>query len=156
MSKEVSVFLRLDLQLDGESLSVIDAVILKTVHDPWPEDSRDFGAAVKLARQRLGLSQPKFAKRLGVTKMTVRNLENGHNPPSAKTRALIVEFLTEQGQFPIGTKRDRQNTADAIDAAISTLRAQAVGLPKPTKSPPTIDAKAPSQSPATDGKKEEP
>jgi DNA-binding transcriptional regulator YiaG len=56
---------------------------------------------IRSLRERLELSQVKFAQRLGVSFQTVNGWENGHHQPSRIAMKLIkeeVESLGEQGE----------------------------------------------------------
>jgi DNA-binding XRE family transcriptional regulator len=126
--QRVSVLLRLDLVWSDGKIQVVSAAALGSVRDPWPQDHLEFGPAIKQARQRAGLSQAKFARQVGVTEMTLRNVENGHNPPSPQTRAAIVETLTKLGQAPADTAEGMQASADAVRTAIALLQSQVPGV----------------------------
>ena len=132
MSEErISILLRLDLTTSGGKFQVISAAVLGTAQDPWPHDPKDFGLAVKNARQRANLSQPKFSRRVGITEQTLRNLESGRNPPSNQTRTAITQFLAQIGQLPPDSAEARQASADAVRAAIEILQSQANGTQSP-------------------------
>ena len=51
--------------------------------------SADIPHLVKILRQRLGRSQTKFPKHLGISFQTVNSWENGHNRPSPIVIKLI-------------------------------------------------------------------
>jgi DNA-binding transcriptional regulator YiaG len=56
---------------------------------------------IRSLRERLELSQVKFAQRLGVSFQTVNGWENGHHQPSRIALKLIrkeVEAMGEQGE----------------------------------------------------------
>ena len=57
---------------------------------------------IRLIRQHLGLSQKKFASRLGVSFQTVNRWENGHTTPSQLALKLLKQELEEMG--PLGTE----------------------------------------------------
>ncbi|MGB3534365.1 MAG: helix-turn-helix domain-containing protein [Microcoleaceae cyanobacterium] len=56
---------------------------------------------IRSLRERLDLSQVKFAKQLGVSFQTVNGWENGHHQPSRIAMKLIrgqIEALGDQGE----------------------------------------------------------
>lgn len=58
---------------------------------------RDPADLVKSLRDLLGLSQEKFAARLGVTFSSVNRWENGHRKPSPLAMKQIEAMLIEMG-----------------------------------------------------------
>ena len=63
----------------------------KTVVEYYPV--KEYTAAeVKSIRKDLGVSQPAFAKCLGVSKKTVEKWESGHNTPSGPASRLLDLF----------------------------------------------------------------
>lgn len=50
-----------------------------------------FGQLIRERRQAAGLTQARLAKLAGVTEVTIRNIENAHNPPSEDTLRRLVE-----------------------------------------------------------------
>lgn len=142
MSDErLSVLLRLDLATSAGKLQVISAAVLGTATDPWPHDPREFGLAIKHARQRANLSQAKFARQVGITEQTLRNLESGRNPPSVQTRSALTKFLAQIGQLPPDSAESRQANAEAVQSAIEILQSQVNGAPFLTRSPRTKETK---------------
>ncbi|WP_404308230.1 helix-turn-helix domain-containing protein [Neorhodopirellula lusitana] len=61
---------------------------------------RDPAALVRSLRDLLGLSQEKFAARLGVTFSSVNRWENGHRKPSPLAMKQVEAILLEIG--PVG------------------------------------------------------
>ena len=53
---------------------------------------------IRSLRERLELSQVKFAKQLGVSFQTVNGWENGHHQPSRIAMRLIREQLEAMGE----------------------------------------------------------
>lgn len=53
---------------------------------------------IRSLRERLELSQVKFAKQLGVSFQTVNGWENGHHQPSRIAMILIREQLEAMGE----------------------------------------------------------
>lgn len=51
---------------------------------------------VKTLRKRLGLSQERFAQKLGVSTMTIRRWESGNSKPSPLAQEKLAKFLVEQ------------------------------------------------------------
>ena len=51
---------------------------------------------IKDIRQKLGLTQEEFAKKLGVTAVTISKYENGVTKPTEKKMALIEGLLNNQ------------------------------------------------------------
>lgn len=68
--------------------------------------STDTRRLVRLLRERMGLTQEKFAARLGVTFPTINRWENGHTQPSPLALRQIEALLSELGVV-----------ADELDAA---------------------------------------
>lgn len=50
-----------------------------------------FGQLVRERRQAAGLTQARLAKLAGLTEVTIRNIENAHNPPSEDTLRRLLE-----------------------------------------------------------------
>lgn len=59
--------------------------------------STDTRRLVRLLRERMGLTQEKFAARLGVTFPTINRWENGHTQPSPLALKQIEALLAELG-----------------------------------------------------------
>jgi putative transcriptional regulator len=55
------------------------------------------GVAVRTLRQRLGMTQEEFARRIQVTLSTVNRWENGHAVPSHLAWRAIEELARRQG-----------------------------------------------------------
>ena len=58
----------------------------------------DIAEKIKLLRKNLNFSQEKFAKKLGVSRITIKNWENGTTKPTIahiETLALICEVSTD-------------------------------------------------------------
>lgn len=64
-----------------------------------PEDDyirflcNDFGAFIKKERIRLGMTQKELARNLGVTRKTIRYLENKYSYPLYKNYVCLIEIL---------------------------------------------------------------
>jgi len=56
-----------------------------------------FGEKVKEARKQLGLSQEKFAAKMGVSFSTINRWEKGHFMPSYLAQAQFDTFCKENG-----------------------------------------------------------
>ena len=52
-----------------------------------------FGERLKTLRQAKGLTQEELAKRIGVTKQTISNWENGNITPALDVLITLVEFF---------------------------------------------------------------
>ena len=52
-----------------------------------------FGERLKALRQARGLTQEELAKRIGVTKQTISNWENGNITPALDVLITLVEFF---------------------------------------------------------------
>jgi len=59
--------------------------------------TKDLGRLVKMLRDQLGLSQERFAAKLGVTFSSVNRWENGHRKPSPLAMKQIESILLELG-----------------------------------------------------------
>ena len=57
----------------------------------------DTSSLIHALRQQLGLTQEKFAAKLGVTCLTVNRWENGRAKPSPMALRLIESMLREMG-----------------------------------------------------------
>ncbi|HYO46154.1 MAG TPA: helix-turn-helix domain-containing protein [Gemmatimonadota bacterium] len=55
----------------------------------------DFPNRLQVARRRLGLSQAEFGARIGVSKDTIWEWENGNHEPRAQTRATVDRLIEE-------------------------------------------------------------
>ncbi|MCH5164329.1 MAG: helix-turn-helix transcriptional regulator [Clostridiales bacterium] len=56
-----------------------------------------FGEKIKEARKQLGLSQEKFAAKMGVSFSTINRWEKGHFLPSYLAQAQFETFCKENG-----------------------------------------------------------
>ena len=56
-----------------------------------------FGEKIKFARKRMGLSQEKFAAKMGVSFSTINRWEKGHFLPSYLAQAQFDAFCRENG-----------------------------------------------------------
>lgn len=61
------------------------------------DTTKDLGRLVKSLRDQLGLSQEKFAAKLGVTFSSVNRWENGHRKPSPLAMKQIEILVIELG-----------------------------------------------------------
>ncbi len=57
----------------------------------------DYAGNVRAVRQRLGMSQEKFAAAIGVSFSTVSRWENAHNEPSHLSWRAIQELVRRHG-----------------------------------------------------------
>lgn len=68
---------------------------------PWwitQPDAIKFGRVVREARTRAGVSQRLLAAEIGVSEMTIRNIERGYCLPTNKTRDAVIAVLAAVGQ----------------------------------------------------------
>lgn len=65
---------------------------------------------IRELRQQLGLSQEKFAAKLGVSFRTVNRWENGHTAPSALALKQIEALLQQMSQSSKVTVRQQSQT----------------------------------------------
>ena len=72
---------------------VLDAIgeedIARQARDDDNEAMRDMGRFARRVRQRLGLTQVEFARRIDVPHETIRNWEQGKRGPTGAARALL-------------------------------------------------------------------
>lgn len=72
---------------------VLDATgeedIARQASDDDAEAMRDVGRFARRVRQRLGLTQIEFARRIDVSHETIRNWEQGKRGPTGAARALL-------------------------------------------------------------------
>ena len=76
------------------------------------------GDIIKLERNKLGLSQSEFSKKMGVTQQTLSNWENGNRMPDIETIieladlfGVSIDYLT--GRTKMENRVDKQN--DLLD-----------------------------------------
>lgn len=80
---------RLDAMTDEEITAAAES---DPDNPPWTEEEMArglFGRDVRLAREKTGLSQERFAAALGLPVATLRNWEQGRFNPDPAARALI-------------------------------------------------------------------
>jgi len=65
---------------------------------PSVNEQKDFAPLVRELRKRLGLTQEKFAARLGVTFPTINRWENGRVKPSPMAVQHLRDFVREMGK----------------------------------------------------------
>lgn len=89
---------------------------------------RTFGDKFRAIRERLGLTQPQFAKRLGQSTSYVSLLESNQRPPTervlANLRAAVELTAEEDAEFP-RVSEVRDPLAQLIQYAVSVLGARA-------------------------------
>lgn len=80
----------------------------------------EIGSSIKIIRDKLGLSQEDFGKRIGITRSSVSLLESGKNKPSDQTVLLICKvFDVSEVWLRTGTgEMFATENNDAIDAMI--------------------------------------
>ena len=67
----------------------------------------DIAGTIRELRKRLGLTQEKFAARLGVAFPTINRWENGHSKPSPLALKQIETLLAEAGlSWQVQTRLD--------------------------------------------------
>ena len=59
---------------------------------------QDAGSLVRATRERLGMTQERFAARLGVTFTSVNRWENGRTKPSPLALKQVEDLLREMGE----------------------------------------------------------
>jgi putative transcriptional regulator len=71
----------------------------------------DIPALVRRLRERLGLTQERFAAEVGVTFSTVNQWENGHRHPHPFLLKRLREMEAASGEGPVGrlTKKEAQD-----------------------------------------------
>ncbi len=62
------------------------------------DDKSDISQLIRILRKRLGLTQEKFAAKLGVTFPTINRWENGKAKPSPLALQKIAELLKDMGE----------------------------------------------------------
>lgn len=85
------------IEVWAAAVSVRARVVADVQPDGWPQDRNEFGAAVRRAREKAGLSRAKLAERVGVSDTTMANVEIGH-ACRASTRRAILETFTRLSQ----------------------------------------------------------
>ncbi|HOE95378.1 MAG TPA: helix-turn-helix transcriptional regulator [Candidatus Sumerlaeota bacterium] len=75
-------------------LQLYPRIVTYLGYEPWPEDRLSFGARLRLARLRLGLSRQHLAERLGISWSAYERWEDGKiTQVHARERRLLMEFL---------------------------------------------------------------
>jgi putative transcriptional regulator len=80
----------------------------------------DFSHLVQELRSRIGLTQEKFAARLGVTFPTINRWENGHARPSPLALKQIESLLREMGTQGTDLLEDYFKDAEAQPPIVPT------------------------------------
>ncbi|MGH6900028.1 MAG: helix-turn-helix domain-containing protein [Geminicoccaceae bacterium] len=62
---------------------------------------------VRAIRERLGMSQPEFAARFGISVKTLRNWEQGHRQPEGPARAYLTVIKNDPEAVMNALDRDR-------------------------------------------------
>lgn len=68
--------------------------------DGWPTGRHEFAAAVREARKAASLSQVELAEKVGVSEVTIRNIETGRTKPIPTHRQWVITALMQAGQAP--------------------------------------------------------
>lgn len=68
------------------------------VDDDWPRDRQEFAKAVLNARNLASLSQKELAAKVGVSEVTIRNIETGRTQPTRFHREWLIAALQAAGQ----------------------------------------------------------
>lgn len=71
--------------------------------DGWPTLPKEFGKAVRQAREAALLTRQMFADQAGFADSTLRNVETGRHRHTASTRRKIIEQLARLGIAPLST-----------------------------------------------------
>lgn len=79
--------------------------------------SLSFGAALKDARKRAGLSQQELAEKLGVSRNTVVNWEAGRNRPDVRAASALCRVLDVSASLLFAEGRPRTSAGVSRDAA---------------------------------------
>ncbi|MBW4684478.1 MAG: helix-turn-helix domain-containing protein [Komarekiella atlantica HA4396-MV6] len=67
----------------------------------------EIGKLIRELRQEMGLTQEKFAAKLGVTFPTINRWENGRSQPSPLAMEKVVSLLTQMSNSPKEALRAR-------------------------------------------------
>jgi DNA-binding XRE family transcriptional regulator len=76
--------------------------------DGWPTDRQEFAQAVRAARKAASLSQVELAEKVGITEMSIRNIETGRTKTNPDCRAWVIKALSNAGQ-PFPRNRNLRN-----------------------------------------------
>lgn len=68
--------------------------------DGWPAGTRDFGVAIRGAREQALLIREELAAQAGISDSTLRNIETGRHRCTLKNRAKLVSALAQLGIAP--------------------------------------------------------
>jgi transcriptional regulator with XRE-family HTH domain len=90
------------------------------------------GEAIRVAREEVGISQAELARRIGISKNAMNDIETGHTDPRASRIVAIALALDVRTDFLLGLdigyqrmKRDKQ--------VIKSLKEMAHSTPAPLK-----------------------
>src|SRR6266511_1093127 len=95
------------------------------------DDGKDYGAQMRAARERLGLTQAQVASKVGVTGTTISNWENGKSAPEAPQRVSLdaILDLADLG----GTSLGKRIQSARVRAALSqSALAKRIEFAQPT------------------------
>lgn len=80
-----------------------------------PRPYAAFGAEIRRARDRAGLSRAQLAARLGLRRQSVQKWENGHAKPSARAYVDLVKFIGLQALPPRSVSNSsREGSAENV------------------------------------------
>lgn len=84
-----------------------------------------FGARVKEAREKAKLSQAELAKRLGLTRSSVANIEAGRQHPTVERAAMIVRVVRCDPGWLLAGPTAAEPPVDAAQRIVQEMRALA-------------------------------
>lgn len=84
-----------------------------------------FGARVKHAREAAGLTQLELAKRLGLTRSSVANIEAGRQKPTVEKAAMAATVLRCDPGWLLAGEQEAPPPIDAAERIVREMRALA-------------------------------
>lgn len=82
---------------DGDPIVRLEASPPTPIGDGWPASPKEFGAALRQAREELMLTRAEFSTLSGVSDSTIRNVETIRHRCTRPVRIRLVRTLASQG-----------------------------------------------------------
>lgn len=91
---------------------------------PTDDNRKKYGEYLRSVREGLGLDRDQFARRLGVSSMTVRNCENGHQSLGRAAKRAVETLADPHARF--GGTDEVRDTSQQYDVTGGVSMAKAV------------------------------
>jgi putative transcriptional regulator len=109
--KEAAVQQEMREKSDGakiiKALDEVDSYLRNEHPDGYVVVVRRGKLDVRAIRERLGMSQPEFAARFGISVKTLRNWEQGHRQPEGPARAYLTVIKNDPDAVMKALDQDR-------------------------------------------------